>query len=175
MAGESQEMPLVTASVDLPSGVENQRWMFVVRALNKPGTLTDAAAVFSNRGVSLEGFLGSGIDTSSVEDGRLLLSFRATTAKKTLLKRSLQRLPSVSQVNEYAFDDDRLRLVAVAQLSVDAQVTPTDALHVEMISRGDETNLLLLLTGRAVVVEGAIASLRQKGQLNDVVVSAITV
>jgi len=40
-----------------------QRWVFVVRALNRPGTVTAAAAVFSNRGVSLEGILGSGIDT----------------------------------------------------------------------------------------------------------------
>ena len=58
-----------------------QRWMFVVCALNQPGTLTAAATVFSNRGVSLEGFLGSGIDSSTIENGRLLFSCRATPQK----------------------------------------------------------------------------------------------
>lgn len=152
----------------------NGRWMFVVQALNKPGTLTDAAAVFSNRGVSLEGFLGSGIDTNSVEDGRLLLSFRATPEKKTLLRRSLQRLPSVLNVREYAFDDERLRLIAVVKVGLDAKIEASDALHIEIISK-DEEVLLQLLTGRARVVESAIAHLRQQNRLEDVVVSAITV
>ena len=116
-------------AANVSDNLSYQRWMFVVHALNKPGTLTDAAAVFSDRGVSLEGFLGSGIATSSVEDGRLLFSFRATVAKKNLLRRSLQRLPSVSQVNEHAFDDDRLRLVAVAQLTSDTQIQPIEQLH----------------------------------------------
>ncbi|MEM6451071.1 MAG: hypothetical protein AAF703_12230, partial [Cyanobacteria bacterium P01_D01_bin.105] len=68
----------------------NRRWVFVAQALNQSGTLTAAAAVFSNRGVSLEGILGSGIDTATAEDGRLLFSFQATEEKMALLKRSLQ-------------------------------------------------------------------------------------
>lgn len=152
----------------------DDRWIFVVHALNRPGTLTDAAAVFSNRGVSLENFLGSGIDTNSVEDGRLLLSFRATQEKKDLLKRSLQRLPSVLKVREYAFSDERLRLVAVVKLSLDAQTDVADLLYVETISC-DKTTRLQLMTGRATVVESAIAHLREQAQLKDVVVSAITV
>lgn len=156
-----------------------QRWMFVVCALNQPGTLTAAATVFSNRGVSLEGFLGSGIDSSTVENGRLLFSFRATPEKQALLKRSLERLPNISKVEAYEYEDDRLRAIAVAKLLPDTQLTDSDTnrdkgLHTEIVTRTDEA-LLLLLSGRTVAVESAIAHFRQKQQLEDVVMSAITV
>jgi len=152
-----------------------QRWMFVVCALNQPGTLTAAATVFSNRGVSLEGFLGSGIDSSTVENGRLLFSFRATPQKQALLKRSLERLPTISKVEAYDYEDDRLRAIAIAKLLPSTQVTnSSETLHVEIISRTDDA-LLLLLSGKTAVVESAIAQFRQQQQLKDVVMSAITV
>ncbi|MGD1899823.1 MAG: hypothetical protein ACFB16_23110 [Phormidesmis sp.] len=156
------------------NNAHENRWMFVVQALNKPGTLTDAAAVFSNRGVSLEGFLGSGIDTNTVEDGRLLFSFRATLAKQAVLKRSLERLPSIFKVDAYTYDDKRLRAIAVAKLSPETQIQTVDNLHTETIEQTADT-LLLLLSGRTTVVESAIAHFRQQQQLQDVVMSAITV
>jgi len=155
-------------------GIAENRWMFVIRALNHPGTLTAAAAVFSNRGVSLEGFLGSGVDTTTVADGRLLFSFRATQAKRDLLKRSLERLPSIFQVDAYPYDDERLRAIAIAKLTLDAQVEATEHLHVETILCTADSQLLLL-SGETGVVESAIARLRQQQQLKDVVMSAITV
>jgi len=152
-----------------------QRWMFVVCALNQPGTLTAAATVFSNRGVSLEGFLGSGIDASRVENGRLLFSFRATPQKQALLKRSLERLPNISQVEAYEYEDDRLRAIAVAKLLPDTPVQSSDdVLHFEIITHTD-TSLLLLLSGKTTAVESAIAHFRHQQQLKDVVMSAITV
>jgi acetolactate synthase small subunit len=162
-----------------PAQVENRttsrRWVFVVRALNKPGTLTAAAAVFSNRGVSLEGILGSGIDTTTTEDGRMLFSFRATQPKQDLLKRSLERLPSIFKVAVYPYEDPRLRAIAVAKVIPKACINPdSEDLYVETISRS-ETSLLLLLSGGTIAVEDAIALLRQQQQLKDVVMSAITV
>ncbi|MEM9152493.1 MAG: hypothetical protein AAGB19_18835 [Cyanobacteria bacterium P01_F01_bin.3] len=153
----------------------SHRWMFVVHALNQPGTLTAAATVFSNRGVSLEGILGSGIDASTIENGRLLFSFRATPQKQALLKRSLERLPTISKVNAYEYEDDRLRAIAIAKLLPETQVIDgDDVLHIEMIHRS-EKSLLLLLSGTTTAVEGAIAYFREQQQLKDVVMSAITV
>ena len=158
---------------------KRQRWMFVVCALNPPGTLTAAATVFSNRGVSLEGFLGSGIDASTVENGRLLFSFRATPEKQALLKRSLERLPTISKVKAYEYEDERLRAIAIAKLLPDTPVTDSNTnsdkgLHVETITHTD-TSLILLLSGKTTAVESAIAQFRQQQQLKDVVMSAITV
>ena len=137
--------------------------------------MTAAAAVFSNRGVSLEGILGSGIDTMSVEDGRLLFRFRSTERKQDLLKRSLERLPSIFQVDAYAYEDPRLRAIAVAKLTADAKLShDLEDLSIETISRSS-SSAFLLLSGGTMAVEDAIAYFRQQQQLEDVVMSAITV
>ncbi|MEM6714635.1 MAG: hypothetical protein AAF622_06145, partial [Cyanobacteria bacterium P01_C01_bin.147] len=99
-----------------------QRWVFVVRALDKPGTLTATAAAFSNRGVSLESILASGIAPTTLEDGRLILIFRATSEKKALLQRTLERLSIIFQVDAYTYEDERLRAIAVAKLSPTAVI-----------------------------------------------------
>lgn len=157
-----------------------QRWIFVAQALNQSGTLTAAASVFSNRGVSLEGILGSGIDTKTATDGRLLFSFRATALKKDLLQRSLQRLPSIFKVTAYAYSDERLRAVAIAKLSPTAQLGSLQSyldniqIHREIIQQ-NEGSMLLLLSGGTEVVEQAIAHFRLKQQLLDVVMSTIAV
>lgn len=158
--------------VDINSS--HQRWIFVAQATNKPGTITAAAAVFSNRGVSLEGILGSAINTTA-EEGRLLLSFRANKEKKDLLLRSLQRLPSIAEVAAYAYEDTRLRAVAVAKVSLKAQIDHNlNALYTEVILKEKDT-LLLLLSGGTEAVEDAIAHFRKQNQLQDVVMSTITV
>ena len=153
----------------------NQRWVFVVRALDRPGTLTAAAAVFSNRGISLEGILGSGFDPTTVEDGRLIFNFRATPEKQALLRRALGRLPSIFHIDTYAFEDERLRAIAVARLSLSAKLAhDDDGFYAETIAQTD-TERLILLTGTPLAVEAAIAQFRQQDQLRDVVMSSITV
>ncbi len=159
-----------------PGGPQNsQRWVFVVRALDQPGTLTAAAAVFSNRGVSLEGALGSGIDASSPDKGRLILSFHATEAKQALLLRTLERLSCVSGVDAYHFEDERLRAIAVAKLPPDAPVpNGADNYSVETIAESDRERVIML-TGKPPVIEEAIAQFRERDQLHDVVVSYVAV
>ncbi len=156
-------------------GFVSRRWVFVVRALNKPGTVTAAAAVFSNRGVSLESILGSGIDAASEDDGRLLFSFRTSEEKQELLKRSLERLPHIFKVDAYPYEDDRLRAIAVAKLVPEARLNrDTEELYIETISRS-KTSSLLLLSGGTNAVEEAITHFREQQQLKDVVMSTITV
>ncbi|MBE7380307.1 MAG: hypothetical protein F6J95_002715 [Leptolyngbya sp. SIO1E4] len=152
----------------------NQRWVFVVQALDRPGTLTAAAAVFSNRGVSLEGILGSGIAPTTVEEGRVILSFRATAQKQKLLHRALERLSSIFQVTVYTDDDERLRAIAVAKLQLDTAVTQNDDYFVETIAQTD-TERMVMLTGTPLAVETALAQFRQQNQLTDVVMSYIAV
>lgn len=163
---------------DVPNAEEQnayRRWIFVAQALNQSGTLTAAASVFSNRGVSLEGILGSGIDTATAEDGRLLFSFRATEEKMGLLKRSLQRLPSIFKVTAYPYEDERLRAIAIAKLTSTANLDHhTTNLSTEIILQ-EENSILLLLSGKTKAVESAIAYFREQQQLTDVVMSTITV
>ena len=151
-----------------------QRWVFVVRALDRPGTLTATAAVFSNRGVSLESILASGIAPTTLENGRLILIFRATEAKQALLQRTLERLSIIFQVDAYTYDDDRLRAIAVAKLSSAAAIAPTADYSAETIAT-TAAGRSVMLTGAPAVIETAISHLREQDSLQDVVVSYITV
>lgn len=152
----------------------DQRWVLVARALDKPGTLTATAAVFSSRGISLESILASGIAPTTVENGRLILIFRATPEKQALLKRTLERLSIIFQVDVYTYDDVRLRAIAVAKLTPDAAIAPHDQYSVEEITQ-TATQRIVMLTGTPPTVDAAISQLRTAEHLKDVVMSYITV
>ena len=155
--------------------VTSERWVFVVRVQDKPGTLTAAAAVFSNRGVSLEGILGSGIGSTTIGDGRLILSFRATAQKKALLHRALERVPSIFRVEAYRYDDERLRAIAIAKLTPHTKaLTDDDGYSIETITC-TSSERVVMLNGSPSALESAIAQFRQKNQLNDIVMSYIAV
>ena len=163
------------ANAAIANGTANQRWIFVVRVMDKPGTLTAAAAVFSNRGVSLEGILGSGIGATAIEDGRLILNFRATVAKQKLLRRALARLPDVFQVDAYTYEDNRLRAIAVAKLPLTTKtLNDDDSYTIETIAQ-TKTERMVMLNGTPLAVESAIAQFRQRNQLKDVVLSYIAI
>ena len=163
------------ANAAITNGTANQRWIFVVRVMDKPGTLTAAAAVFSNRGISLEGILGSGIGATAIEDGRLILNFRATAAKQNLLRRALERLPDVFQVDAYTYEDNRLRAIAVAKLPLTTKtLNDDDSYTIETIAQ-TKTERMVMLNGTPLAVESAIAQFRQQNQLKDVVLSYIAI
>lgn len=152
-----------------------QRWVFVVKCLDKPGVLTAAASVFSNRGISLEAVLGSGIAATSIETGRLILSFRATQRKKEMLLSALARLSGVLQVSDYPFDDPTLRAIAIAKISSSETIASTlDLIQTETISETAEGKLMLL-TGSTAAVESIIENLRQRSVLLDLVTAAIAI
>lgn len=157
------------------SAVRDERWVFVVRVLDKPGTLSAAAAVFSNRGVSLEGILGSGIGLAPPGDGRLILSFRATAQKQALLRRALAHVPNIFQVDAYAYDDPRLRAIAIAKLAPNAKIlTDDDCYAIETLAHSDQERMVML-NGSPPALESAIARFRAQNQLNDVVMSYIAI
>lgn len=153
----------------------DQRWVFVVRALDKPGTLTAAAAVFSNRGVSLESLLGSGIAATTAEDGRLILCFRSTEAKQAMLLQALKRVSTVSKVDAYRYDDPHLRSIALARITAGfAFEANRTAVHAETIDRTEDEQVVLL-SGSPIAVEAIIDAWRQQDKLHDVVLSTIAV
>lgn len=163
--------------------MELERWVFVVRALDKPGTLTATAAVFSHRGVSLEAILGSGIASTTMEDGRLVLTFRATPQKQAMLLRSLERLATVMQVSVYTYDDPSLRAIAVVKVldgdavdlaALPLNIEPIKAAYPPEAATSDKTTQLLI-TGSPPIVDDAIAKLREQSVLKDVVMATIAI
>lgn len=166
---------MASVANEIANGAANQRWVFVVRVTDKPGTLTAAAAVFSNRGVSLEGILGSGIGATAIEEGRLIVNFRATAAKQDLLRRALERLPDVFRVDAYAHDDNRLRAIAIAKLPLTTKtLNDDDSYTIETVAQ-TKTERVVMLNGTPPAVESAIAQFRQQNQLKDVVLTYIAI
>lgn len=154
--------------------MSEQRWVFV-KAFDKPGSLTATASVFSNRGVSLEAILGSGIAATTENDGRLVFTFQATNRKKEMLQRALERLSRVMQVDGYLYSDPRLRAIAVIKAgNLEGIDFNTEAVQTEIISQTEESQLFLL-TGTPLVIEQVIEALRQRSRLLDVVMAAIAV
>ena len=154
-----------------------QRWVFVVKCLDQSGALSAVASVFANRGVSLEAILGSGIASirsdSRSEDGRLLLSFRATERRKDMLRRVLERLSAILQVEAYPYDDPQLRAIAVIKVRHLEQIDLSPVLA-ETISQTPEAQTLLL-TGPTVAMEALVQQLRQQELLIDLVMATVTV
>ncbi len=95
-----------------------ERWVFVVKAQDKPGALTASASVFSNRGVSLKTILGSCI--ALTEEGRIVLSFWANERKKDMLLRALQRQSTLLQVQAYPYSSPELRAIGFARVVTQA-------------------------------------------------------
>jgi acetolactate synthase small subunit len=151
-----------------------ERWVFVIKAQDKPGALTAAAGVFSNRGVSLETILGSGITLAGTDGGRIVLSFRATEYKKDMLLRVLERLSAVQQVNCYIYSSPELRAIAVVRVSGTDTAWETSDVQTEIVSQSEDSRTMLL-TGVTPAVEQVIETLREHNALLDVAMSVMAV
>ena len=151
----------------------DQRWVFVVKAQDKPGALTAAASVFSNRGVSLDTILGSGMTPVEAEGGRIVLSFCANEHRKDMLLRVLQRLSSILQVQAYPYSSPELRAIGVIRVDAKVDVSASEV-QIEIISnQGDSKSILV--TGGPPAVETMIESLREQNALLDVVITVMAV
>ena len=150
-----------------------ERWVFVIKSQDQPGVLTTATSVFSNRGVSLETILGSGGSVTGTEEGRFVLSFRASKRQQELLLRTLERLSAVKQVQVYPYTSPQLRAIAVVRLAQGMEVTAKDV-QVEVID-ADSQSQTLLLTGSTSIVEQMVEQFQSQNRLLDVALSIVAV
>lgn len=152
-----------------------QRWVFAIKAQNKPGALTATAGVFSNRGVSLETTLCSGLTLGGVDGGRIILSFRATPRKKDMLLRTVERLSAVLHVDCYPYSSLKIRAIAVIRVSSTSDVDwETPDVRAEIISESNE-NQTMLLTGSTLAIEQFVETLCDRNVLLDVAMSVMAV
>jgi acetolactate synthase small subunit len=153
----------------------DERWVFVIKVQDRPGTLTAIASVFSSRGVSVDNTLGSTTAGLLGAPSTIVLSFRATERKKQTLLRTLSRLQSVIHVEAYPFHARELRSIAVLRVAPQEQ---TDQLprgvHAETISEQGDSKTVLL-TGATHAVEKAVEAMLQRGTLMDVVSAVMAV
>lgn len=156
--------------------MQDNRWVFVIKVHDKPGTLTAIASVFSSRGVSVETTMGSSSAVAPLEvPSTIVLSFRATERKKEHLMRTIARLQQVIHVEAYPYHARELRAIAVARLAATEHLDDLPhGVQAENISETADTKTVLL-AGATQAVEKTLLQLRERGSLHDVVTTVMAV
>ena len=91
------------------SGVD-ARWVVFVRVLDRSGTLSALAEVFSSRGVSFESLNTLAIDEG---EGTMAVLFRGSPRIARVLVRTIERLAVARAVELRAASDPEVRAIAI--------------------------------------------------------------
>ncbi|PJI85718.1 hypothetical protein [Luteimicrobium subarcticum] len=133
------------------------RWVAVVHGVDRTGTLTAIAGVFSSRGVGFESFATT---AASEGLGEIVVVFTASDRLQRVLVRTLERLAATRSVLARPADDPRVRAAAVVRApgfrpAPDAPVT---------WSAGDHAaDGPVLVEGQLEAVEAVVAAARAAG------------
>jgi hypothetical protein len=151
---------------------ETLMYTFVLRLPDRPGALEVIAATFAQRGVSLCTSLGADSSLHGEGQGKVLVTFAATPAKKEVLRRALSRLSRVQSLVEYAPDSALPHKTALIRLAkgVPAPEFPANiAGVVHQVARDEATGEVTYLVAAPVVaVDLLLQELRTRDHLRDV-------
>lgn len=152
----------------------NDRWVFVLKVQDRPGSLSAVASVFSNRGVSLDMILGNSMARSTPETDTIVVSFRSHERRKEELRRTLERMSRVRGVQDYSWDSPELRAFAVARITKEAAEAGADpGLVLEQINESGD-HCTVLVSGTPEEVERAVTRWREDGKLVDLVTGVLS-
>jgi len=141
-----------------------QRYTFVMKIADRPGTLELIGATFAHRGVSLTATVGC--DGALDPDGHatLTLHFYASERRKDTLKATLTRLPRVFSVQEVPAT--ATQAIALVRVAPDARLPVTEAAIYSLpVVAGEPVYRLI---GTPESVESAITAWRESGKLHSV-------
>lgn len=150
---------------------ETDHWLFLIRTEDRPGAAAAIAMVFSGRGIQIESFIGYGDPACAPDrrEGMIAITFHAFRSRMEMVRRVLARLEAVRCVDchDYA-RDPHLRKTATVRLSAAAvgfeAVLAQAPVSVSRI--GSEAGApMLVLAGRPVAVDQALAALTERGWL----------
>lgn len=164
MADSVTEDSTAMGALPEPRAAQNERYTFVVKVADRPGTLEIIGATFAHRGVSLSATVGC--DGSLDPDGRatITLHFYSTPRRKEVLRTTLTRLNRVLSVREVP--PKLVQAVALVRVAPDAGLPLTEAAVFPLPSPGREPVYRLIGTPEAV--ESAIHAWRAAGKLRSV-------
>jgi hypothetical protein len=127
--------------------------------------------VFSGRGIQIESFIGYGDPAGAPDrrEGMIAITFHAFRPRMEMVRRVLARLEAVRSVDchDYA-RDPHLRKTATVRLPASAAgfEAVLASMPISVCRIGDEAGaLMLVLAGRPVAVDQALATLAGRGWL----------
>lgn len=147
-----------------------ENYTFVLRLADRPGALEVVAATFAQRGVSLCTSLAADSALDTEGQGKILVTFSATPAKKEALRRALTRLSRVQSLVEYPPDSELPQKTALIHLWAGAPAPefPTDAVTVvKKLSGGEDGEAVYLVVAPVLLMDGYLQEARRNGYLRD--------
>lgn len=144
-----------------------QRWIFVIRIIRKPGVLNSVTGVFSSWGISLETAMLNARGPEG-SDGIIILSFSASPRKKEILERTVSRLSRVNGLTSYPYETSELRMIAACTVAASFQAEENGTVEIETHLRKDDTKILYI-SGTVKDVDTCIAPLLARKEIIDLV------
>lgn len=152
--------------------MNEQRWIFVIKIIRKPGVLNAVTGVFSSWGISLEtAMLNAKAPESS--DGIVILSFSSSPRKKEILERTVRRLSRVNGLSSYPYETTKLRMIAACTVPDDYEPAPYPSVELETHLRGDNTKMLYI-SGTVKDVDSYITPMLERKEIIDLVRTILT-
>lgn len=113
-----------------------ERWIFVIKTIKKPGVLNSVTGVFTSWGISLEMALLNAMGPEGSR-GTVILTFKCTHRKMEILARNVRRLSKVHDLKSYPYLTHELRMVSTCKVPSDYQAVENDRVEVEYLRRTD--------------------------------------
>ena len=149
-----------------------QRWIFVIKIIHRPGVLNAVTGVFSSWGISLEtAMLNSMVQEGS--DSTVILSFASSRRKMEIMERTVSRLACVKELTSYPYDTTELRMIAACTVEADYQYKKTKTVVIEEHMRKDNSKIFYV-SGTVKDVDAYIAPMLERKELIDLIRTILT-
>jgi acetolactate synthase small subunit len=157
---------------------EPHRWLFRATVVDKAGAMTSIASAFSNRGVSIDSIVAHGAQETPGATGSVVITFRCGEAEKEKLRRELQRLSKVIELDEHVYLQDYLREGAVLLVKPDPKafelVENNYAVMWDLI-KNESIGRTYFVAGAPNQVDPLVDDLLEAELLADIVYAIITI
>lgn len=150
-----------------------ERWIFVIDTIKKPGVLNSVTGVFANWGISLETTMQNDFGPPGL-NGKVILSFACTHRKMLILKRTVSRLSKVVGLESYPYETHELRMIAACHVPLDFKAEENKNVDVEYLKRrGDKQ--VIYITGTVADVDAYLKPMIERKEILELVNTILTV
>lgn len=150
-----------------------QRWIFVIKTIKKPGVLNSVTGVFSSWGISLETAMLNAMGPEG-SNGTVILSFASTHRKMEILERTVRRLSKVMDLKSYPYETHELRMIAACNVPIDYQAEENENVEVEYLRRRGDVQLIYI-SGTVADVDAYLKPMIEKKEVLELENTILTV
>lgn len=150
-----------------------ERWIFVIKTIKKPGVLNSVTGVFSSWGISLETAMLNAMGPEG-SSGTVILSFVSTQRKMEILARTVRRLSKVLELKSYPYHTHELRMVSTCKVPGDLRAEENENVEVEYLRRRGDVQLIYI-SGTVADVDAYLKPMIERKEVLDMVNTILAV